>query len=68
MIPLKLHPRICDICEGIAERPYTALWDAKINKRVSLCSRTCLDSYMICTKSTEDEIFKKRNVERRNSI
>lgn len=45
MIQLTLHPRLCDICENIAETPYAALWDCHINERVTCCSRMCFDHY-----------------------
>lgn len=63
--PSKPHPRLCDICEGIAEKPYAALWNAKINERITVCSRFCLDMY----KGTISEILTDRaHLIRRKSV
>ena len=61
---IRPHPRLCDICEGNAEKPYAALWDSSIHERVTLCSRWCLDRY----KKEANENYIPPEIKRRKSV
>lgn len=54
---IRLHPRLCDICECIAEVPNRVIWDGSINERVTFCSKSCFTSYI---KSTQGSVSSRR--------
>ena len=41
--PMKWHPRLCSVCDRSAENPFIALWNFRINERISLCSKLCFN-------------------------
>jgi hypothetical protein len=46
---IKLHPRICDICECVAEIPRKVIWNPTIEERVTFCTMECFEMYLHST-------------------
>lgn len=42
---LKLHPRVCDVCECVAELPRKVIWNTTIEERVTFCTMECFEMY-----------------------
>jgi hypothetical protein len=69
ILPVRIHPRICSMCQSNAERPFHAVWDSDINERISFCAIWCFTSYIRFKREAIMPIEQKEYKQlRRNSI